>query len=269
VGHPAGAQLNQPNKGYIYSGSQLLATSDASTGLSYQYPDHLSTRVEADANGVITRTFGHFPFGDVWYETGTATKWKFTTYERDSESQLDYAQFRFDSSRLGRFMSQDLLGGDLDNPESLDLYTYVLNDPSNLTDSAGLTPIIACLANDVGDCVPGIYLTFNFGGDVGNINACTGNGFANYFCAATDGGTQELFSYIEKYGVEDPIKGKRGMDVISAMYDQYWKSTGIPLFESSWFYSDFRGLTFPAFLGPIYDRKKVSVPKRHPPAPPR
>ncbi|MFZ3213426.1 MAG: hypothetical protein WA188_18135 [Terriglobales bacterium] len=62
------------SKEYIYAGLQLLATVDASTGsTSYQHPDHLSTRVETSSTAGVTRTFGHFPFGEVWYETGTAS----------------------------------------------------------------------------------------------------------------------------------------------------------------------------------------------------
>jgi RHS repeat-associated protein len=136
--YAAGAQLTQPNKEYIYSGSGLLATIDASAGLSYQFPDHLSTRVEADASATVTRSFGHFPFGEPWYETGAASKWKFTSYERDVESNLDYADFRFYSSRLGRFMSADLLAGDAGDPASLDRYSYVLGDPISLVDPFGL-----------------------------------------------------------------------------------------------------------------------------------
>jgi hypothetical protein len=58
---------------------------------TYHHPDHLSTRVSTDSTGTVARTFGHYPFGEVWYETGTASKWKFTSYERDSESANDYS----------------------------------------------------------------------------------------------------------------------------------------------------------------------------------
>jgi RHS repeat-associated protein len=85
-------------------------------------------------------TYGHYPFGETWYETGTADKWKFTTYERDSESNLDYAMFRYDSSRLGRFMTPDPIAGSMLDPQSLNRYAYVLNDPTDLVDPLGLCP---------------------------------------------------------------------------------------------------------------------------------
>jgi len=251
--------------------------------------------VEADASGCVLRRFGHYPYGEQWYETlsptqndpctGTTSKWDFTSYERDSESALDYAQFRFGSSRLGRFMSQDLLGGELDNPESLDLYTYVLNDPSNLADATGMTPFLGCLLNDVGDCTAGPVVIFNFGGDIGNINACTGGGLlgnpglGDYFCAATHGGTQEFLTAIEKNGFRDPIK--EGLDPIADMYGQYVKDAVCSYATCPNLYREvgriptwlgdiklLAPLELPAFLGPIYDRKSVSVPKRHPPTAP-
>jgi hypothetical protein len=36
--------------------------------VKYSYPDHLSTRVEANAEGAVLRKTGHLPFGDPWYE---------------------------------------------------------------------------------------------------------------------------------------------------------------------------------------------------------
>src|SRR5215831_18525025 len=75
---------------YVYSGGRLLATVVGTT-TTYHHHDHLSNRVETDATGAVIRGFGELPFGETWYETGTADKWKFTSYERDSETALDYA----------------------------------------------------------------------------------------------------------------------------------------------------------------------------------
>ncbi|MCI0350154.1 MAG: RHS repeat-associated core domain-containing protein [Acidobacteriales bacterium] len=125
------------SKEYIYAGSQLLGTI-AGSSTTYSYSDHLSVRARADGSGNPLGTSGHLPFGEVWYETGTADKWKFTSYERDGESLLDYAIFRYDSTRLGRFMSPDPLPGNTLNPQSLNRYGYVLNDPANLVDPLGL-----------------------------------------------------------------------------------------------------------------------------------
>jgi RHS repeat-associated protein len=149
------------SKEYIYAGSQMLATIAGAT-TTYHHPDHLSNRAESNTSGTSVRTFGQFPFGEVWYETGTADKWKFTSYERDSgtgETGLDYAQFRYLSSGQGRFLSADLLGGHLPAPQSLNRYSYVANDPINLVDPTGmeLRGNLMCLLDDHGDCVGGNY----------------------------------------------------------------------------------------------------------------
>ena len=124
---------------YIYIGSQLLATISGTT-TTYHHPDHLSNRAETDSSGNLTRAYGHFPFGETWYETGTANKWKFTSYEHDSatgETGLDYANFRYSATGQGRFMSADLLAGRIASPQSLNRYSYP-TDPVNLVDPLGL-----------------------------------------------------------------------------------------------------------------------------------
>jgi feruloyl-CoA synthase len=61
---------------------------------------------------------GRYLYGESWYETGTLTKVKFTTYECDCETGNDYAMDRTYVNRLGRFSSVDPLSGSTSNPQS-------------------------------------------------------------------------------------------------------------------------------------------------------
>ncbi len=61
-----------------------------------------------------------------------------TGKERDSESGLDNFGARYDSSSMGRFMSPDPLGGLLLDPQTLNKYSYVRNNPINLIDPTGM-----------------------------------------------------------------------------------------------------------------------------------
>jgi RHS repeat-associated protein len=149
-----------PTTEYVYSGAQLLVTI-AGSNLTYHHPDHLSNRAETGASGIAVRTYGYLPYGESWYETGTADKWKFAGYERDlftGETGLDYAFARFSSSSSGQFISPDPLAGSILSPESMNRYAYVTNDPVNLTDPLGLAGgNWRCLLLNTGDCVGGDY----------------------------------------------------------------------------------------------------------------
>jgi RHS repeat-associated protein len=129
-----------PTKEYIYLGSQLLATLDAGGNPTYRHPDLLSARLFADTSGNVIGTQGHLPFGESWYSTGTVDKWKFTSYERDTDTSLDYARMRLNSARLARFTTPDPYGGSIapGNPQSWNRYAYVTNDPVNFIDPNGL-----------------------------------------------------------------------------------------------------------------------------------
>ncbi len=128
------------SKEYVYSGGQLIATHEGAT-LKYHQSDHLSVRVSTDTNGAVIGQQGHFPFGESWYASSSTTKWQFTTYERDTESGNDYAIFRSYVNRLGRFSSPDPIAGSIADPQSLNHYAYVRNDPVNLVDPGGLEPL--------------------------------------------------------------------------------------------------------------------------------
>jgi RHS repeat-associated protein len=70
-----------------------------------------------------------------------ALEYRFTGKERDTESGLDYFGARYYGSSMGRFMSPDPSGleyADPKNPQSLNLYSYVLNNPLHYVDPTGL-----------------------------------------------------------------------------------------------------------------------------------
>ncbi|PYU00232.1 MAG: hypothetical protein DMG38_09035 [Acidobacteria bacterium] len=136
-----GASASSASREYIYSGAKLIAQID-SNGTRYYHQDHLSNRLATDSSGNKIGEQGHFPFGEQWYPVPPAsptTKWQFTSYERDAESGNDYAAARYDISRLGRFASPDPMAGSTANPQSLNRFSYVQNDPINLVDPFGLS----------------------------------------------------------------------------------------------------------------------------------
>jgi len=133
-----GAVPSSPTREYIDLGGPSAMIEGGST--TYYHWDHLSVRVLTDANGNIIGQRGHYPFGETWYETGTTTKWKFTSYERDTESGNDYAQARHYLNRFGRFLHPDPLGNfasDRTNSQTWNLYTYALNSPLTFLDPDG------------------------------------------------------------------------------------------------------------------------------------
>ena len=67
-----------------------------------------------------------------------------TAYERDSETDLDFAQDRFYVSKLGRFMSTDnvlISPARAYNPQLWNSYSYAGNNPLNFTDPNGMERI--------------------------------------------------------------------------------------------------------------------------------
>jgi len=131
------APAASPTTEYVYARSKRVAAI-ASGIVTYPYWDHLSVRANANSSGVVIRTFGHYPFGETWYETGTHDKWGYTTYENDTESGLNYAMARFHNPRLGRFMSLDPWPADKSHPQSWNRYPHGNNNPISFSDPSGM-----------------------------------------------------------------------------------------------------------------------------------
>jgi RHS repeat-associated protein len=123
-----------------------VVASQQDAKVSYLTSDHLgSPRINTDANGQVIAPHDYQPFGEEIQRASygaDSTRQKFTSYERDTESELDFAQARMYASKLGRFNSTDPINTvtieKLGDPQQLHLYHYSRNNPLKFTDPSGM-----------------------------------------------------------------------------------------------------------------------------------
>jgi RHS repeat-associated protein len=141
---------------YIFVGGKRLAKRDIATGAVHYYlSDHLgSSNIVVTSAGVVESNVDFYPYGGENTVT-SVQNYKFTGKERDSESGNDYFGARYYASNTGRFMSPDWSAkaepvpyAKLDNPQSLNLYAYVGNNPESQVDLDGH---LAVLTNRFGN----------------------------------------------------------------------------------------------------------------------
>ena len=137
----------------VWAGGKLLATYETAAAgppangatLHFYLDDPLGTRrVQTDYAGVIEQTCSSLPFGDGETCTPTPTEHLFTGKERDAESGNDYFGARYYASSIGRFLSPDWSAkaepvpyAKLEDPQSLNLFAYVRNNPLISIDADG------------------------------------------------------------------------------------------------------------------------------------
>ena len=138
---------------YVYFNGKRLARTDNPTNaetsaLRYYISDHLgSTDMVMDEtfSNVLEDT-DYYPYGGIAYQSGSGdlNHFLFTGKERDSETGNDYFGARYYSNNLGRFMTPDWSAkrvtvpyAHFGNPQSLNLYSYVQNNPTTLGDPDG------------------------------------------------------------------------------------------------------------------------------------
>jgi len=136
----------------VFAGGRLLASYEGpagtdTAGYHFHLTDWLGTkRMQTTASGNQEEVCYSYPFGDGLNCTGgaDATEHHFTGKERDTESGNDYFGARYYASSMGRFMSPDWSAkvepvpyAKLDNPQTLNLYAYMRNNPLGGTDPDG------------------------------------------------------------------------------------------------------------------------------------
>ena len=99
-----------------------------------------STSMTSSAAGVVDGDMVDYPWGQSWL--GTAPEWHYAAFEYgDSESGLYPTPNRQYTTGQGRWLTPDPGGVNvvrLDDPQTWNMYAYVTNNPTTLTDPTGL-----------------------------------------------------------------------------------------------------------------------------------
>jgi RHS repeat-associated protein len=135
---------------HIYRGGQEVATVGAQ--VQYVLRDiQGSAQVVMDESATVVMRHDYLPYGEeVLPGTGgppsgsttdaTQTRQRYAGTERDVDSGLDHTWWRKYRSAAGRWTSPDPYNGSMGvgDPQSLNRYAYVQNDPASLVDPSGL-----------------------------------------------------------------------------------------------------------------------------------
>jgi RHS repeat-associated protein len=177
---------------YVFFDGDRVARKDLATNsVAYYFADHLkTTAIITDASGTITEDEDFSPWGaELPFVNSDSNDYKFTGKKRDVESTLDYFGARYYSNAFGRFLTPDWSPGPatipyahLERPQTLNLYSYVDNNPINGMDADGhaamafQAPSISCEAALMG-CSPFPTLDSNVPGS-GSEGSGLGAGLA-------------------------------------------------------------------------------------------
>ncbi len=132
---------------YAFFGGARIARRDSSGNVFYYLTDQLGTSRKILQNGQTTACYDadFEPFGGEHAYVNTCPQnYKFTSKERDTESNLDNFGARYYASMTGRFMTPDwdlkpiaVPYAKFGDPQTLNLYAYVENSPLNRIDADG------------------------------------------------------------------------------------------------------------------------------------
>ncbi len=134
---------------YIYFNGRRIARRDPGPPerVYYFFQDHLGTaRVMTDSSGFVKQESTYYPFGGEQRVISNLVDndYRFAGMERQPETGWDYTFARRYVSTHGRWSSPDPLGGHIEDPQTLNRYVYVRNNPVNLTDPKGLDFYLRC-----------------------------------------------------------------------------------------------------------------------------
>lgn len=129
----------------LNDGEEVDASGDPLTGTRYRHGDHLGSTVVATgaAAGAIEQTL-YRPYGeavDVSPGLDDAPEFGFTGQRREPGLGLHDYRARWYDPSLGRFLEPDPIVADVYSPQTLNAYSYVLGNPTNLVDPTGMAGV--------------------------------------------------------------------------------------------------------------------------------
>ncbi len=191
---------------YIFFGGKRIAMIAAGSAPIYYVEDLLGTsRVVTSSTGTVCYDGDFYPYGgERAYTNSCPQNYKFEGKERDTETGNDDFNARYYSNRFGRWLSSDWSAvpeavpyANLTNPQTLNLYAMVEDDPESSADLDG-------------------HSNYSNGNDECGIQSVAGNNKKAYVSQnddQADGAQSEWggdHSAITWHWVPDPHDPKRG-----------------------------------------------------------
>jgi RHS repeat-associated protein len=123
---------------YLQVQGQVLAQYDSGTW-GYVAPDALgSVRQVVDPAGSVTLAQSYDPFGNLLSSVGSGSSvFGYTGEQVDASTGLVYLRARYYQPGQGRFVAKDAWLGDYQEPQTLNGWNYVEDNPVNLADPSG------------------------------------------------------------------------------------------------------------------------------------
>lgn len=132
--------VNGVEASYIFAGNQRIAKVTG-TGTQYFHQDHLGSATRlTNETGQLMEQAEYLPFGQMRPGSSSppfASNYKYTDQEFDVGTGLYNYDARLYDPIIGRFISPDSIVPDYTNPQALNRYSYVLNNPLIYIDQTG------------------------------------------------------------------------------------------------------------------------------------
>jgi len=125
------------NETYIYLQDKLIAKFDTKGKKFFYHPDHLgNTNLITNESGDAVEDLLYLPYGNLLIGN-EISRFGYTGQENDVESGfMDYGARQY-NPQFARFLQPDPVISDVYNPQNLNRYAYVLNNPYKYTDPTG------------------------------------------------------------------------------------------------------------------------------------
>ncbi|MCB2180964.1 MAG: PKD domain-containing protein [Desulfobulbaceae bacterium] len=138
---------------YVYSNrvDEPLMTLQGGSVYFYHADGQGNVVALTDSSGNVVQRYGYDAWGQLLVNSGSfsfsgaglVNTFTYTGREYDAESGLYHYRTRAYDPALGRFLQRDGQQGDLTLPQSLNLYSYVMNNPVTYTDPSGQTALVS------------------------------------------------------------------------------------------------------------------------------
>ncbi|MCX7923145.1 MAG: DUF6531 domain-containing protein [Clostridia bacterium] len=119
-------------------GTNLLARTVGNETYFYMYNGHADVTALITTIGEVAATYYYDAFGNIVEQTGSVNNnITYAGYQYDKETGLYYLNARMYDPKVARFLQEDTYYGDINDPLSLNLYTYCHNEPIMYDDPTG------------------------------------------------------------------------------------------------------------------------------------